>query len=149
MSRGASPLVDAEERTGVTAERTRRMYPSDLSDAQWRGARMLLSERELAGRRPLADLRRIVDAINYRWRTGCAWRMLPHDFPPWQTVYGFFRRCQQAGRLTDLRDVVLRPRVRNAGRDVTHRTDPESADVRASDPRRDAAGDLSRGPAPR
>lgn len=116
---------------GRRRETDRRRYPSDLSDAQWRGAHAVIGGSTQSIHRDRADVRRVLDAINYRWRTGCAWRMLPHDFPPWQTVYRYFRRWRREGRLTELRDVVLRPRVRDAGRDQFEHSDWNRADVEA------------------
>ena len=49
------------------------------------------------GGRPAADLRAVCDAIFYHLRGGAAWRLLPHDFPPWQTVYGYFRAWRDDG----------------------------------------------------
>ena len=82
----------------------RRPYPSDLSDARWElieptltAWRTELHSRGLhIGRPPRHDPRRIMDAIVYVDRTGIPWRYLPHDFPPWETVYGLLRR--RAGR---------------------------------------------------
>jgi putative transposase len=61
-------------------------------------------------------MRDILDAISYITRTGCAWRMLPHDFPPWQTVYEFFRRWRNDGTWGAM-NARLREQVRKqAGR---------------------------------
>jgi putative transposase len=49
----------------------------------------------------------VVNAVNYRWTTGCAWRMLPHDFPPWETVYTYFRDWRRNGTLPELRTICL------------------------------------------
>ena len=73
-------------------------YPSDLSDAQWQ----LICEYftippNRRGRRFRNDVRDIVDAILYLTKTGCQWRQLPHEFPPWQTVYSHFRRWTANG----------------------------------------------------
>lgn len=88
----------------------RRAYPSDPDDLQWRRLRALLPQPPAGLGRPRAtDLRDIVAAINYRWATGCSWRMLPHDFPPWATVYAYFRRWERAGILPNLREILLRP----------------------------------------
>ena len=67
-------------------------YPSDLTDAQWQVIVPHLPA-EVPGRRGrprVWPLRRIVEAILYVDRAGCAWRYLPADFPPWRTVYGYF-----------------------------------------------------------
>lgn len=73
----------------------RKSYPTDLTDAQWEHLEPLLpkpkSGTPTGGRPVTVELRDIVDAIFYHLRAGAAWRMLPHDFPPWQTVYGKFR----------------------------------------------------------
>ncbi len=68
------------------ARRCRR-YSSDLTDAQWEAIAPLLDTQ----RRRRHDLRTILDAVFYLTKTGCPWRMLPEPFPPWQTVYYYFR----------------------------------------------------------
>lgn len=98
--------------TGDSAARRRQPYPSDLNDAQWEAIRPRLSS---GGSGRVQNLRAMLDAVNYRWCTGCAWRMLPHDFGPWQTVYGHFRAWRAAGLLPEIRDIVLAGRVRDAG----------------------------------
>lgn len=87
----------------------RRAYPSDLSNRQWDCISPLISKESTIGRPRLHPLREIVDAINYRWQTGCVWRMLPHDFPPWETVYSHFRDWQRRGLLRQIRETMLRP----------------------------------------
>jgi len=87
----------------------RRSYPSDLSDRQWTCISPLVQKGNHLGRPRQHALREIVDAINYRWQTGCVWRMLPHDFPPWETVYSHFRDWQRRGLLRQIREAVLRP----------------------------------------
>jgi len=68
------------------------------------------------GGRPARDRREIINAINYVVRTGCAWRLLPHDFPPWQTVYHYFRLWRIDGTWERMHD-ALREEVRaQAGR---------------------------------
>ena len=99
---------------------SRQPYPTDLSDAQWLILEpLLVAALSLSGRgRPRqVELREIVNAIFYVLRSGCAWRMLPHDFPAWQTVYGYFRRWRNSGLWEKLND-ALRDRVRTeAGRE--------------------------------
>jgi transposase len=71
----------------------RRGYPSDLTDEQWVLIEPLLPAPRTGvkgGRREKHPRRQIVDAILYVARTGCQWRYLPHDFPPWPTVYWYF-----------------------------------------------------------
>jgi transposase len=61
-------------------------YPSDLTDQQWDLISPMVPVKP-GGRPAKHDRRRIVEAILYLTRTGCSWRQLPHDFPPWDTVY--------------------------------------------------------------
>lgn len=73
-----------------TKEKT---YPSDLSKKSWQKLEQLLpkpKKKEGEVGRPPADLRLVINGILYVLRSGCAWRLLPNDFPAWQTVYGRF-----------------------------------------------------------
>jgi transposase len=94
-----------------------RGYPSDLSDTEWAVLEPLVPGPCRRGR-PLVHARRvIVNAILYVNRTGCAWRYLPKDFPPWRTVYGYFAAWRDNGTLQHLHD-RLRDQTRiAAGRD--------------------------------
>jgi transposase len=98
-------------------------YPSDLTDEQWALIEPLVPVLSTQGRgtrggRPAKyPRRRIVDAILYLDRTGCSWRQLPHDFPPWETVYFYFQRWAADGTTDRIHD-ALRNAVRDAaGRD--------------------------------
>src|SRR4051812_47717614 len=98
---------------------TRRRYPTDLTDAQWALLEPLVPA-VLPGGRPAKHARReIVDAMLYVLRGGISWRSLPHEYPPWQTVYDYFRRWRDDGtweRIT----ATLRERVRvRLGREPT------------------------------
>ncbi|WP_405961409.1 IS5 family transposase [Streptomyces sp. NBC_00024] len=96
-------------------------YPSNLSDARWALIEPVLTSwrdqrraRALdIGRPPEHDLRQIMNAILYVDRTGIPWRYLPHDFPPWATVYGYFAKWQQDGLFEQLTG-LLRRLVREA-----------------------------------
>lgn len=70
----------------------RRRYPTDLTDAEWERVAPPLPRPAARGRKPSVDPREILNAIRYLARAGVSWRMLPHDVPPWQTVYWWFRR---------------------------------------------------------
>ena len=98
----------------------RRPYPSDLTDEQWRVLEPLVRRPRRAdgrGRPPEVDLREVVNAALYVLHEGCRWRALPHDFPPWPTVYWYFAKWTEDGRLAEITD-TLRRRVRQpAGRD--------------------------------
>jgi putative transposase len=75
----------------------RRRYPTDLTDAEWQLVAPLIPAAKPGGRPPIHDRRELVNAMAYWVRAGCAWRLLPHDLPPWQTVYQYFRCWQQQG----------------------------------------------------
>ncbi len=95
----------------------RRSYATDLTDAQWSLIEPILPVPNLTGRHEKHPRREIVNAIFYLLRTGCAWRMLPHDLPPWQTVYRHFRRWSADGTVDRIHD-RLRDRLRDHdGRD--------------------------------
>jgi putative transposase len=89
----------------------RRAYQTDLSDAQWAYIEALLpSSKPVTGRPRLHPLREIVDAVFYIVKSGCAWRLLPHDFPPWKTVYHYFRAWRLDGTWERMH-AALRERV--------------------------------------
>jgi putative transposase len=118
------------------ARRRARGYPSDLTDAQWQVIVVHLPP-EVPGRRGrprVWPVRRIVEAILYVDRAGCAWRYLPADFPPWRTVYGYFAAWRDDGTLARLHD-VLRARVRAAAGRAPEPTAAviDSQSVRAAD----------------
>ena len=95
--------------SGRMARRTR--YPSDTSDEQWALIEPLLPAVRTGGRPEKHPRRAIVDAILYVVRTGCAWRQLPADFPPWQTVYWYFVRWEEA-KVTEKILPVVRAQLR-------------------------------------
>jgi putative transposase len=69
----------------------RRYLSTDLSDEEWEILQPLVPEATPGGRPRGHQTRELLDAIFYVVRRGCAWRLLPHDFPPWQTAYHYFR----------------------------------------------------------
>ncbi|MER5603675.1 IS5 family transposase [Streptomyces sp. NPDC002265] len=98
----------------------RRRYPSDATVAEWALLEPLLPipacQTKTGGRPEKWPRREIVDAIRYIVDNGAKWRALPSDFPPWETVYGFFARWSRAGAVAWIRD-QLRRRIRtNLGR---------------------------------
>jgi putative transposase len=94
-------------------------YPSDLTDAQWAVLKPLLPQARHLGRPRKTGLREIVDAILYRNRNGRTWRALPHDFPPWRTVYNYFVRWRDDGTWGAVNDALRGEVRRKAGRDPT------------------------------
>ena len=89
----------------------KKAYQSDLSDAEWSCLEPHLPAPEATGRPRLHSPRKILDAILYVLRSGCAWRLLPHDFPPWKTVYHYFRSWRLDGTWERMH-LALRKRVR-------------------------------------
>jgi len=91
-------------------------YPTDLTEARWQILEPLVPPIK-GGGRPADHLRReIVNAIFYVLRTGCQWRMLPHDLPPWQTVYTYFRNWRRDGTWQRIHDTLRRQVRQAAGR---------------------------------
>lgn len=88
----------------------RKPYPTDLTDAQWQLLQVLLP-RKKQGRNARHSRREMFNALLYLTRTGCQWRMLPHDFPPWQAVYAFWQRLIERNLLAKIND-ALRVQVR-------------------------------------
>lgn len=89
----------------------RRKYPTDVTDAQWRILKRFFRKRSKRGRPVVYDRRSVVNAVLYIVRTGCQWRMLPKDFPPWRTVYQIFYRWCKSGLWERIHD-ALRTQVR-------------------------------------
>src|SRR6266540_1584587 len=90
-------------------ERKTKRYPTDLTDEEWAKVEPLLPRRSKRGRPREVDLREIMNAIRYLVRTGCGWRMLPNDFPPWETVYWWFRRFVRQLLFRTIHDLALMP----------------------------------------
>jgi putative transposase len=77
---------------------TRASYPDDLTDSEWQFiAPYTVSNDTHRGRKPKHSKRELLNAMLYLVRTGCSWRHLPHDLPPWKSVYTQFRRWKQSG----------------------------------------------------
>ncbi len=96
----------------------RKAYPTDLTDEQWRLiAPLVLQAKGKPGRPRRVDTRAVVNAIFYVVRTGCQWRMLPHDFPAWQTVYYYYNKWSQDGTWDKIMALVRREVRVRAGRD--------------------------------
>jgi putative transposase len=89
----------------------RKAYQSDLSDTEWSFLEPLLPLPNATGRPKMHSTREVLNAIFYIVRGGCAWRLLPHDFPPWKTVYHYFRSWRLDGTWEKLH-AALRQRVR-------------------------------------
>ena len=91
-------------------------YPSDLTNAQWRLIEKRIPPAQPGGRCRSVNMRAVVNGILYLVRTGCSWRQLPHDFPPWGTVHWYYRCFRIDGTWQKIHD-ALRDKVRvSAGR---------------------------------
>lgn len=85
----------------------RRAYPDDLTDTEWEMIEPFLNECNIKqGRKPKHSRREVLNAIFYVLRTGCQWRHLPHDFPPWSIVYTQYWRWRQRGVFEKLHTYV-------------------------------------------
>jgi len=91
----------------------RKAYPSDLTDAEWFILEPLIPPAKPGGRPRKVDMREILNGIFSVLRTGCSWRQLPHDLPPWSTVYTYFRQWRGDGTWERLNE-ALRSQLRQA-----------------------------------
>jgi transposase len=100
-------------------ERKAKRYPTDLTDEEWGRVEPLLPQPARTGRRRSIDLREILNAIRYMARSGGGWRMLPKDFPPWQTVYWWFRRFVRLLLFRTIHDIALMIDRERQGREAS------------------------------
>ncbi|HEX8999921.1 MAG TPA: IS5 family transposase [Blastocatellia bacterium] len=91
----------------------RKPYPTDLTDEQWELLKLMLPPARRRGRKRKVDFREVINAILYLLRAGCSWRMLPHDFPAWETVYGYFLAMRDTMLFEKMND-ILRVAVRES-----------------------------------
>ena len=90
----------------------RKPYPTDLSDAEWNYIQPHLPVPKEHGRPRIHDLRDILDAVFYVLKSGCQWRLLPHDFPRWPTVYHYYFRKWRIDGTWEWINRALRERLR-------------------------------------
>ena len=95
----------------------RKTYPTDLSDQEWACLKTHLPASKPLGRPRTHTLRDIFDGLFYILRSGCPWRLLPHDFPPWSTVYYHFRRFRLSGLWHRLFKVLHAAERKRVGKD--------------------------------
>ena len=100
-------------------ERKTKRYPTDLTDEEWAKVEPVMPKPARTGRQREVDLREVLNAIRYLTRTGCGWRMLPKDFPPWQTVYWWFRRFVRLLLFQTIHDVALMLDRERVGREAS------------------------------
>src|SRR5512134_4078363 len=97
-------------------ERTGQRYASDLTDREWAVIEPLMPAPKRLGRPRETDLRAVLDAILYIARSGCQWRMLPKDFPPFTTVQGYFYHWRDSGLFEQINFELLLQARDTAGR---------------------------------
>src|ERR687885_963643 len=96
----------------------RKPYPTDLSDTEWICLRSYLPTPKAQGRPRTHSLRDVLDAIFYVLKSGCPWRLLPHDFPPWPSVYYHFRRFRLSGLWHPILKVLRAVERNRQGKDL-------------------------------
>jgi transposase len=111
------------ETTRAKYQRSGLRYASDLSDAEWMLIARKLPPRQRRGRPREVDLREVVQAIFYILSTGCQWRALPHEFPPYSTVQGYFYAWRDTGRWQRIVSAL----VQQARRKLGHKPKPTAA----------------------
>ena len=94
----------------------RQAYPSDLTEEEWKIIAPLVPRVQLGGRPADPARRELVNAIFYVLRSGCQWPMLPHDLPPWKTVYTYFRQWRVDGTWHQIHDALRKKARRAQGR---------------------------------
>src|SRR6202162_5715956 len=100
-------------------EKKTKRYPSDLTDEECARIEPFLPRASKAGRPIEVNLREVLNAIRYMARSGGGWRMLPNDFPPWQTVYWWFRRFVRRFMFQTIHDVALMLDRERVGREAS------------------------------
>ncbi len=90
---------------------TRLPYPSDVNDQEWVCIAPHVAQKQGPGRKRTINIREVVNALCYMTKTGCQWRMLPHDFPPWYHVAYYFYKWVADGTLEQIND-CLREEIR-------------------------------------
>lgn len=98
---------EQRHKQAVVRTQGRRGYPTDITDEEWRLIEPLLPGAARTGRPRRTDLRAVINALRYMVLAGCKWRMLPNDFPPWETVYYWFRRLMRRMLFKTIHDLAL------------------------------------------
>jgi putative transposase len=94
-------------------QRSRQPYPTDLNDKEWAVIEPYVPPPKTGGRPAKHDRREIMNGIAYVLRSGCAWRLMPHDLPPWTTVYDYFRQWRIDGTWERI-NTALREQLRTS-----------------------------------
>ena len=89
------------------------VYATDLTDAEWQLLAAWIPAAKPGGRPRTQNMRTVVNAVLYVLRSGCHWRLLPHEYPNWKTVYDYFWKWRQRGLWQAINE-ILRGQVRRA-----------------------------------
>jgi putative transposase len=100
-------------------QQKRKRYPSDFTNTEWKKLQSIFPQKSGYGRPAKTDERDIWDSIFYVLRSGCSWRMLPHDFPKWKLVYYYFMEYKKKKVIEKVHDILRREIREKAGRRET------------------------------
>ena len=120
----------------TSLELSRTFYDTDLTDTEWEQLEPLVPPAKVGGRPPKHSRREILNGIFYAVRSGGAWKLLPHDLPPWRTVYHYFWTWRRTGVWQQIHD-CLREQVREA---VGRQKNPSAAILDSQSIRTSEAG---------
>ena len=90
----------------MTSQHVRIQYPTDLSLKQWDIIKSFIPKGKKGGRVREIDEKEVINAIFYLLKSGCDWRMLPHDFPNWKTVFDYFTKWKRDGTWKNIHDAL-------------------------------------------
>jgi putative transposase len=97
----------------------RNRYPTDVTNSQWRFLAKVVPEAKLGPNPQVHERREILNALLYKERAGCSWRMLPTNFPPWSTVWDYFRKWRDSGLFEKINDALREHARLREGRHAT------------------------------
>jgi putative transposase len=117
----------------------RKAYPTDLNDKEWAVIEPYVPKPKTGGRPAEHSRREIINAIAYVLRSGCAWRLMPHDLPPWSTVYDYFRQWRIDGTWERI-NTALREKLRTT---IGREAEPSAAIIDSQTVKTTEKGDLA------
>ncbi len=94
------------------------MYPSDITDKEWSILAPFVAQGKM-GRPRKHEIQKVINGIRYVMKSGCQWRLLPKDFPPWQTVYDYYLRWRKNGKWQEIHDTLVKQVREKAGKKQT------------------------------